>query len=114
MPGRAISIATSSSATMPANALRRPAISRMAGMGATLGMMTGGETLCAEPADKSGGEAAHAAPRIERQQHHKDAEDHQPQLLGDPQPLRQPDGYDRADQWPEQIPRAAQDHAHDH
>src|SRR5712692_4224375 len=108
MPGCAIESATSSSATMPANALRMPTISRMAGI-----VMTLNETSCAEPARKRGGEAAHAARRVQRQQHQEAPEDDEPQLVGDPQPFGQRDEYDRADQWPEQIARAAEDHDHD-
>src|SRR5436190_12943290 len=104
MPGCAISSATSSSAMMPANAFRMPAISRMAGME---------RTTCAESPNDGRGKAAYAPGRVERQQHQEDAEDDEPQLVGDPQRLRERDEQDRADQRPEQIARAAEDDDHD-
>src|SRR5262252_10623414 len=99
MPGCAIVSATSSSATMPAKALRTPAISRMEGMKGP---------NCGEAMDERSGEAAQGARCVECQQDQDGAEHDEPQLVGDPQRLGQRDEQDRANQRPEQIAGAAE------
>src|SRR6476620_11457334 len=100
MPGCAMVRFTLSSATMPPNALRSPATSRMAGMSRTFGI---------NPPEHRDDQAAYAARRIKRHQHEDNSEDHQPQFVGDAEHLGNRDEQHRTYQRSEQITRPAED-----